>query len=64
MPILTADMHSPGTTLPIRAIIPVQVTRARPVTSPAYDDGATEAELRARWSAYDASRPVAIPHDE
>jgi predicted pyridoxine 5'-phosphate oxidase superfamily flavin-nucleotide-binding protein len=52
-----------GTTLPIRAIILVQVTRALPVTSPAYDTGATEEDLRARWLAYYADRPVAIPHD-
>ena len=44
-----------GTTSLIRAVVLVRVTRALPVTSPAYDGGATEAELRARWSAYYAS---------
>ena len=33
----------------MRAIVCITVTRALPVTSPAYDDGAIEAELRAQW---------------
>jgi predicted pyridoxine 5'-phosphate oxidase superfamily flavin-nucleotide-binding protein len=52
-----------GTTLPIRAIVLVGVTRAMPVTSPAYDSGAIEEELRARWSAYYTSHPAADPRD-
>lgn len=35
----------------MRAIVLITVTRALPVLSPAYDDGATEAELRAQWMA-------------
>jgi predicted pyridoxine 5'-phosphate oxidase superfamily flavin-nucleotide-binding protein len=35
----------------IRAIVIVAVERALPVTSPAYDLGATEDELRAQWVA-------------
>jgi len=33
----------------IRAIVKVRVERALPLTSPAYDFGASEAELRASW---------------
>ena len=36
----------------------MRVTRALPLTSPAYDGGADEAELRDRWSAYYASLPA------
>jgi hypothetical protein len=35
-----------------RGIVKLTVERALPVTSPAYDRGATEAELRAEWQAY------------
>jgi len=35
----------------IRAIVIITVERALPVTSPAYDLGATEEELRAQWLA-------------
>jgi uncharacterized protein len=35
----------------IRAIVTIAVTRALPLTSPAYDDGTTEAELRRAWTA-------------
>jgi len=35
----------------IRAIVMISVTRALPLTSPAYDDGKTEAELRRVWTA-------------
>ena len=35
-----------------RGLVKVAVERALPVTSPAYDRGATEAELRAEWQAY------------
>ncbi len=41
-----------GTTNPIRAGILIRVERALVVTSPAYDTGATEAELRARWARF------------
>lgn len=33
----------------IRAIVKIRVERALPLTSPAYDIGATEADLRASW---------------
>lgn len=35
----------------IRTIVTIAVTRALPLTSPAYDDGKTEAELRRAWTA-------------
>jgi predicted pyridoxine 5'-phosphate oxidase superfamily flavin-nucleotide-binding protein len=35
----------------IRTIVTISVTRASPLTSPAYDDGKTEAELRRVWTA-------------
>jgi len=35
----------------IRTIVTISVTRALPLTSPAYDDGKTEAELRRIWTA-------------
>ncbi len=41
-----------GTTNPIRAGVLIRVERALAVTSPAYDTGATEAELRARWTRF------------
>jgi uncharacterized protein len=34
----------------IRAIVTISVTRALPLTSPAYDDGKSEAELRRAWT--------------
>src|SRR5262245_18844982 len=49
---LEAFFRERGTTSPIRAVVLVRVTRALPVTSPAYDSGANEEELRARWSDY------------
>jgi predicted pyridoxine 5'-phosphate oxidase superfamily flavin-nucleotide-binding protein len=55
---LLAFFRERGTTSPIRAVVLVRVTRALPVTSPAYDGGADEAELRDRWSAYYASLPA------
>lgn len=36
----------------IRAIVRVRIDKAAPLTSPAYDHGATEAELRASWLAH------------
>ena len=41
-----------GVTSPIRSVVLIRVTRALPVTSPVYDGGATEGEVRARWRAY------------
>jgi predicted pyridoxine 5'-phosphate oxidase superfamily flavin-nucleotide-binding protein len=34
----------------IRAIVTITVTRALPLTSPAYDDGKSEPELRRAWT--------------
>jgi predicted pyridoxine 5'-phosphate oxidase superfamily flavin-nucleotide-binding protein len=34
----------------MRAIVTITVTKALPLTSPAYDDGKTEAELRRAWT--------------
>lgn len=34
----------------LNAIVRIEVTEARPLTSPAYDLGATEAELRQSWT--------------
>jgi uncharacterized protein len=35
----------------MRAIVTITVTKALPLTSPAYDDGKTELELRRAWTA-------------
>jgi predicted pyridoxine 5'-phosphate oxidase superfamily flavin-nucleotide-binding protein len=34
----------------VRAIVIVDVTKALPLSSPSYDDGATEADLRRAWT--------------
>lgn len=47
-----AFFRAHGSRLPIRAVVLVTVERARPVVSPAYAAGATEAELRARWEGH------------
>jgi len=44
-----------GSTSPIAHIVLIEVTRALPLVSPAYDLGATEDEIRRRWEAYYAS---------
>src|SRR5215207_674861 len=41
-----------GTASPIRAVVLIEVTRAQPLVSPAYDLGATEAEVRQRWERH------------
>lgn len=41
-----------GTASPIRAVALVRVERALPLVSPAYDLGATEAEIRERWEGH------------
>ena len=35
----------------MRAIVTIRVTKAQPLTSPAYDDGTTEPQLRRMWTA-------------
>jgi hypothetical protein len=44
-----------GVTNPIRSIIVVQVTRALPMISPAYDTGRSEADVRAQWECHYAA---------
>ena len=36
----------------MRAIVTITVTKALPLTSPVYDDGKTEPELRRAWTAH------------
>jgi uncharacterized protein len=44
--------HFRGALAPrIRAIVTITVTKALPLTSPVYDDGKTEPELRRAWTA-------------
>jgi predicted pyridoxine 5'-phosphate oxidase superfamily flavin-nucleotide-binding protein len=47
-----AFFRARGTTNPIRSIVLVDVRRALPVVSPAYDLGQSEQEVRVRWQAY------------
>ena len=43
----------------IKGIVRIKVERALPLTSPAYDYGATEAELRAQWAQhFESIRPA------
>ena len=41
-----------GVVNPIRAVVRIKVERALPITSPAYDLGLTEEEVRHRWQRY------------
>jgi predicted pyridoxine 5'-phosphate oxidase superfamily flavin-nucleotide-binding protein len=41
-----------GTLYPIQSIVLVKVERALAVISPAYDSGASEAEIRTKWQSY------------
>ena len=41
-----------GVSSPIKHVVVIQIERALPVVSPAYDAGATEEEIRARWQDY------------
>jgi predicted pyridoxine 5'-phosphate oxidase superfamily flavin-nucleotide-binding protein len=41
-----------GLTMDIRAVVVIRVERAQPVSSPAYDRGDTEAQVRDRWRRY------------
>jgi predicted pyridoxine 5'-phosphate oxidase superfamily flavin-nucleotide-binding protein len=49
---IVAFYRHAGSTSPIRAVVLVRVERALPLTSPAYDAGATEDSVRARWESY------------
>jgi predicted pyridoxine 5'-phosphate oxidase superfamily flavin-nucleotide-binding protein len=41
-----------GLTLEIRAVVLIRVERALPLISPAYDQGATEEQVKDRWRRY------------
>ena len=41
-----------GVRSPIRHIVLIRVERAVPLVSPAYDSGASEAEIRTQWARY------------
>lgn len=49
---LVAFFRARGSTSPIRAAVVVTVNVASPLYSPAYDQGATEDELRRRWARH------------
>ena len=49
---IIAFFRRAGSTSPIRAVVLVHVERALPLTSPAYDAGATEDEVRERWETH------------
>ena len=49
---IVAFYRKRGVSSPIGQVVLVQVERALPLVSPAYDSGATEAEVRARWERY------------
>ena len=49
---LIAWYQQQGVSRRIRAVVIVEVLRAAPLISPAYDDGATEEEVSKRWEIY------------
>ena len=49
---IVAFYRKRGVRGPIRHVVLIQVKRALPLVSPAYDSGATEAEIRAKWERY------------
>jgi uncharacterized protein len=49
---IVAFLRQTGSTSPIRGVVLVRVDRALPLTSPAYDAGATEESVRERWETY------------
>jgi len=49
---LLAHFTARGVSNPIREIVVIRVEHALPVTSPAYDLGLSEAEIRARWERH------------
>jgi len=52
---IVAFYRERGTSNPIRSVVLVNVEHALPLISPAYDQGATEEEVRERWKRYWAS---------
>jgi predicted pyridoxine 5'-phosphate oxidase superfamily flavin-nucleotide-binding protein len=49
---LLAFFRSRGLTNPMQCVVVIAVERAEPVISPAYDEGLTEADIRARWQQH------------
>ena len=49
---ITAFFRALGVVNPFREVVVVEVEQALPVTSPAYDLGLTEAEVRERWERH------------
>lgn len=64
---IVAAFRRRGSTSTIRQVVMVRVERAVALVSPAYATGATEEELRQRWSAYyrdvNAARNGGAPQD-
>ena len=61
---IIAFFRKRGVSSPIKHIVVIQVERALPLVSPAYDSGAPEDEIRARWRDYWRSieRDDSTPH--
>lgn len=49
---VAAFFRARGVLNPFREVVVIQVEQALPLTSPAYDLGLSEAEIRARWERY------------
>ena len=49
---LEATFRARGLEHPFHCVVVMKVDRAEPVISPAYDDGLTESEVRARWQRH------------
>jgi predicted pyridoxine 5'-phosphate oxidase superfamily flavin-nucleotide-binding protein len=49
---MTAFFTARGLSNPVRGVVVIKVEQALPVTSPAYDLGLSEAEIRARWERH------------
>ena len=49
---VTAFFRARGVSNPFREVVVIKVDQALPVTSPAYDLGLSEAEVRARWKRH------------
>ena len=59
---LVVSFKARGLEHPLHCFVVIQVERAEPVISPAYDDGLTEDEIRARWRHHYAD--LAATHSE
>jgi predicted pyridoxine 5'-phosphate oxidase superfamily flavin-nucleotide-binding protein len=49
---VTAFFRARGVLNPLREVVVIKVEQASPLTSPAYDLGLTEEEIRARWERH------------